>query len=223
MIQENIVSQEQDQLFDHVERFIRDRVESRISKFSSDAKDFPELQALVIADLKKRMASLLPEQTEELSTIIDSATKFPERETFANGLTDQLKEFVITNKLAPALEEGNRRVNTEESGWTIIHRALAYEVQGDRLMLRMPELFLEKPRAEFPSLFLQGLRELAGKLSSDPMLAAVTNIEGEASRPNYAYLKRLQALGFEVTPDRETKTASIKIGAEKLKALFGVG
>ena len=206
--------------------FIRTRLEKRIKGDPEDLEDdsLPDLCTRVINSFEQRMITLLPIRRDTFSDMMNDmrASTFHNSEELVEAVTTRVTNFIVDNSLLDELERGIRDYDVRKYGWTMIDRVVGYEVLGAQLMLRVPQLFLQK-RSDFPKLFVSELKKLAEKLSSDPGLAAVETIEGAPSRPNYVYAKALRELGFEVICDDKRETASTKITAEQLKKTFGIG
>lgn len=208
-----------------VENFIRGRLETRVLKFAG-VKDVGERCAAIAADFEKRMHELLPNHPE-LSQVIGegSGTTFHDMNNFLEMVTKRVSNFIASNRLFDELEEGIRNINVKEKDWTIVGRALAYDLKednGNQMTFRVPNVFLEHLK-DFRDIFLEGLIKLGETFSNstDPKLAQVKIIRGESrliAVPQFA--AEMKELGFDVSRDPETKMGIAEITPKKLIDMY---
>ncbi len=176
----------------------------------------------VLDDYEKRSKELFPEHVERLGGILNELRllEFENKDEAVLVLADRLGHFLAEHFSLDDIEERIKNNFTEERGFTILNRLLAYEIDGSVASLHVPTIFVENP-VELRSLFLSGMKELASRLVSDPGLSEVETVNG-ASWIIYQYPELLKRMGFEIIKTNDDdKVAIAEISRKQLLELYG--
>jgi|SRR3989344_512239 len=144
---------------------------------------------------------------------------FANREELAAAVTNEFSAFVAHEFSLQELEEMAKQEYKEE-GFEIANRIVAYESNGDKLLLHIPTVFLKTP-LEFRRLFIDGLREIASLIQTDKSLAQIKTISG-ISWLVFNTPRMFENMGFTVTwTDATEELACVEIDREKFIELYG--
>jgi hypothetical protein len=152
---------------------------------------------------------MFPDRQQEYADFIKSLldTQFDPVADLSREIAKRFVTFALQYYSPEEYENRLRTHTAEKNNWITINEALTYEpADATHIKLHIP-MMITKTSVEWSELFMQGLHELAQRLSTDPSLKDVQEICG-SSKLVSDYPRVARALGFAVSKDSETSPKS---------------